>query len=149
MWEGGADTGNGGLARRSFHTIERGETRLMLKFMLKEMQKRGADDVVLQHGREESSQIKFSNSAVDAVKNWDLSALLVFASFEKRIVITSVKDMSKSSLQKTAKDLSAFRLTMYWMKLEFTPSSIPCIFFNGNLLIPPGRTNFEILFASK
>ncbi len=79
-----------------------------MEFLLAELKKRGADDVVLQLGREESQQLKFSNSKISTTKSWDLSVLFVFATVDKRIVVTTVKDLSKKSLARTAVKVSQF-----------------------------------------
>ena len=80
----------------------------LLEFLLKELKNRDADDVVLLFARGESQQLKFSNSKISTTKNWDLSTLLVFATFNKRIVVTTVKDLSKGSLTRAAVQLSQF-----------------------------------------
>ncbi|MBS3165290.1 TldD/PmbA family protein [Candidatus Woesearchaeota archaeon] len=79
-----------------------------LDLMRRELAKRGAEDVVLHLLREESQQVKFSNGEVSATKNWDLSAMLVFAAFRKHIVMTSVRNLSLTSLKQTALRLSQF-----------------------------------------
>lgn len=85
-----------------------GEESALLDFLLKELKKRGADDVVLLFARGESQQLKFSNSRISTLKSWDLSTLFIFATFDRRLVVTTVKDLSKISLIRAAASLSRF-----------------------------------------
>ena len=76
------------------------EARLAL--FMRELKAHGADDAVLNLSSDESLLVKFSNSAISNVKRWDLTMLSVFASFGKRIVVTTVRDVSKKGLKAAA-----------------------------------------------
>lgn len=79
-----------------------------LDFLMKNLKRRGADDVVLFFARGKSNLLKFSNSKIATTKNWDLATLLIFATFDKRIVVTTMRDLSEASLTRAASQLSRF-----------------------------------------
>lgn len=79
-----------------------------LDFLMRNLKRRGADDVVLFFARGESNLLKFSNSKIATTKNWDLATLLIFSTFDKRIVATTVRDLSEASLARAASQLSRF-----------------------------------------
>lgn len=84
------------------------EESVPLDFLMKRLKRRGADDVVLFLARGESHLLKFSNSKIATTKNWDLATLLIFATFDKRIVVTTVRNLSEASLIRAAAQLSRF-----------------------------------------
>ncbi|MCP3681179.1 MAG: TldD/PmbA family protein [bacterium] len=82
--------------------------REIARYLMKEFQKKGADDVVVCLTEDTSSQIKFSNNLISATQDWRADDLSVFASIKKKLVTTSIKDFSKKAADDTIKDLIKF-----------------------------------------
>ena len=70
------------------------EPQELASYLKKELLKKGADDVVLSVGKDNRTQIKFSNNKVSVVKNWDTIDLGIFIAQKKKVVTTSIKDFS-------------------------------------------------------
>jgi len=68
----------------------------------------GADDVIIGINKSKSSQIKFSNNKIVAVKNWDMSNLGIFMAIKKRLVTTTLKEISKKAADDTIKNIIKF-----------------------------------------
>jgi len=73
--------------------------------LLKLVLKKGADDAVVSFILAEETQIKFSNSRINTQMIYQPSRLSIFASFNKRIVSTSIKEMDSASLKRSAENI--------------------------------------------
>lgn len=78
------------------------------EYVLKKLQKMGADDVVVGTEVENATQMKFVNNAIAATKNWSDVAMSVFMAEKKRVVGTSVPSGSKSIIDSTLRKLWKF-----------------------------------------
>ncbi len=79
-----------------------------LNFFMKELEKRGAEDIVLKAEKTHNYQIKFYNSKIDIVKEYDFSKILVFATKGRKTILTSVKAVDKKSLTRKASEIVKF-----------------------------------------
>ncbi|MCX6710442.1 MAG: TldD/PmbA family protein [Candidatus Woesearchaeota archaeon] len=69
---------------------------------------RGADNAVVSLSSQKTSQIKFSNSVINASMLYYDYSMSVFASFNKRIVSTVLKSFEPKTLEKSADFISKF-----------------------------------------
>jgi len=53
----------------------------------------GADDVICTRLESHRKQIRFANNEITASKIWDSQAMRIFLSMDKRVVVTSIRDM--------------------------------------------------------
>ncbi len=70
--------------------------------------KNGADDATVSLYNQETSQLKFSNSRINALKTWESSDIGVFASFKKKIVFTNIKEFSERAVDDVIKKIVKF-----------------------------------------
>ncbi|MBS1267068.1 MAG: Zinc metalloprotease TldD [Candidatus Woesearchaeota archaeon] len=78
------------------------------KLILKNLIKSGADDVAIQGQASTASQIKYSNSKINATKNWELDLINIFVAKDNCLVSTTLRDLSEDSAKKTALKLMKF-----------------------------------------
>jgi PmbA protein len=64
-------------------------------YILKELKKKGADDIIIGVNKTEASQIKFSDNKVVKTGSELLVNLDIFMAKDKKIIVTSVKDFNK------------------------------------------------------
>jgi len=77
-------------------------------YMKKELVKKGADDVLVSVGRDNTTLIKFANNKISVTKSWDTVDLGVFLAKDKKIVSTSIKDFSMKTADETITLLMKF-----------------------------------------
>lgn len=75
-------------------------------FLIKNLQKKGADDVAVATAEHETQQVKFSNSAINASFSYLFSDISIFASFQKRTISTSLKECTKEAAQKLVEKIA-------------------------------------------
>jgi len=80
----------------------------IIKKVISKLEKNKADDIVVSSAVSKSSQIKFSDNVINTTKDWENTALSIFASFNKRIVTTSLRDLSEKSIERGIKLMSSF-----------------------------------------
>lgn len=78
------------------------------RYALKELQKKGADDVVITAFDKSSLLVKFSNNLVNTTKTVDQASLSLFISMGKRLVTTNIMDLTRNSADETIKKLITF-----------------------------------------
>lgn len=78
------------------------------KLFMKELKKKGADDIVIKENNTHSYQIKFYNSKIDIVKEYDFKTMSVFVSKGKKTFLTTVKNLDPKNLRKKAADIMKF-----------------------------------------
>ena len=64
-------------------------------YILKELKRKGADDIVVTVNKILASQIKFSNNKIVKTGSEILVNLNIFIAKDKKIVVTSLKDFNK------------------------------------------------------
>ncbi len=64
-------------------------------YILKELKKKGADDVIISVNKSEGNQVKFSNNKVVKTGSEILINLEIFMTKDKKVVVTSLKDFNK------------------------------------------------------
>ncbi len=77
-------------------------------YFMKELEKNNADDIILKEVNAKNYQIKFYNSKIDIVKEYDFSKLIVFVTKGKKTMLTSVKKLDKNNLKKKAREIMKF-----------------------------------------
>ena len=77
-------------------------------YFMKELEKNNADDIILKEVNAKNYQIKFYNSKIDIVKEYDFSKLIVFVTKGKKTMLTSVKKLDKNNLKKKAREIIKF-----------------------------------------
>ncbi|MBI2139504.1 TldD/PmbA family protein [Candidatus Woesearchaeota archaeon] len=70
------------------------------EYLVRGLQKKGADDVVVSASEHETKQVKFSNSAINGSLSYVFSDMSIFASFNKRTVSTSLRECTRGAAQK-------------------------------------------------
>lgn len=75
------------------------------QFLLEELKRRGADDVVLQLGSGETTLIKFVNNKISTTKSWESTNLTIFAAKDQRIVTSSLRTFDKETAKKCAENM--------------------------------------------
>jgi PmbA protein len=84
------------------NNLEREE---MASYILRELKKQGADDVIVSSQLKNSLLVKFSNNKVNTTKTVELDSTGIFMSMDKRLVTANLIDQTKSSADATMKKL--------------------------------------------
>ncbi|MBI5797497.1 TldD/PmbA family protein [Candidatus Woesearchaeota archaeon] len=71
-------------------------------YLSEKLQKKGADDVIVQFGEGESSLIKFVNSKISTTKTWSNANLGVFIAKDKKIMVSSLKEFNQKAADELA-----------------------------------------------
>jgi PmbA protein len=73
----------------------------LIKFALKE----GADDVVIDKNVSETKQVRFANSSITISNNWKIPFYKIFLSVKKKVLSTTLFDVSEDSVRDSIKSL--------------------------------------------
>ncbi|MAG08350.1 TldE-like protein [Candidatus Woesearchaeota archaeon] len=84
------------------------EPEELTRYIQEQLLKKGTDSAIVSLQKQESSQIKFSNSKVSAIKNWYQMAIGVYAVYKKRTIMISTRDFSKESADEVVDKLLKF-----------------------------------------
>ena len=77
----------------------------ILTYLLKQLQKLGADDIVLEAGEEKSTMLKYANDQIVNNKTWTLTGTGIFVAYKKRIVSTTLHENTKEAADQIAKKI--------------------------------------------
>lgn len=77
-------------------------------FLVSQLKKKGADDVVVSAAREEATQLKFSNNQVSTTQWWQSDKLNIFVAIDKKLIGTSIRDLSKLAAEDAVAKLLKF-----------------------------------------
>ncbi len=77
-------------------------------YLVSRLRKRGADDVVVSAAREEATQLKFSNSLISTTQSWQSDKLNMFVAIDKKLVGTSIRDLSRRAVDDAVAKLLKF-----------------------------------------
>ncbi len=77
-------------------------------YLVGQLKGKGADDVVVSAGTERATQLKFSNSAISTTQTWHSEKLSVFIAMQKKLVSTSIRDISRAAADDAAEKLIRF-----------------------------------------
>jgi PmbA protein len=84
--------------RRSTSPARKSETReeapFIAEYLIRKLKRGGADDVIVNATTEEATQLKFSNNVINTTKTWHNDKIDVFVSIEKKLVATSIKELT-------------------------------------------------------
>ena len=75
------------------------------RYLLKALQKEGADDVVINAVDYENNQIKFVNNSVVETTTWNSKAINIFMNCKKKIISSTIRAFNEKALEKSAKIL--------------------------------------------
>ncbi len=75
------------------------------KYIITELKKKGADDVVVNLSNSYVRQVKFSNSEINLNLSYNFESLNIFAAIKQRIISTSLKELSKKAADLTIKKI--------------------------------------------
>lgn len=78
------------------------------EYILKKLKAKGADDVVVSASFGKSHQIKFVNNEIAATNTWDSASTDIFLTKDKKIIFTTLKDITKDSADKTIEKIFTF-----------------------------------------
>ncbi|MBI2175911.1 TldD/PmbA family protein [Candidatus Woesearchaeota archaeon] len=67
-------------------------------YLVKQLRKKGADDVVVSAGTEEAVQLKFSNSTISTTQSWHSEKLNIFMAVDRKLVGTSIRSLEKRAV---------------------------------------------------
>ncbi|HLC50955.1 MAG TPA: TldD/PmbA family protein [archaeon] len=65
----------------------------------------GASDAVAEITKDKTHQIRFANSDITVMQNWHQVSAEIFIALQKKVVSTSISDLSKDSIENTLKNL--------------------------------------------
>ncbi len=82
-----AGTGRGSVSREE-----------VAAYLVKQLRKKGADDVVVSAGTEEAVQLKFSNSTISTTQSWHSEKLNIFMATGRKLVGTSIRSLEKRAV---------------------------------------------------
>ncbi|MBI2549994.1 TldD/PmbA family protein [Candidatus Woesearchaeota archaeon] len=63
-------------------------------YLVKQLKKKGTDDVVVSAVSEEATQLKFANSMISTTQMWHSDKLNIFLAIDKKLIGTSIRDLS-------------------------------------------------------
>lgn len=99
--------------------------QMSIEDVVKLCKKLGADDAAAQLLTQNTSQVKFANSAVAIVQNWSTAALHVFVAHKKRTAAVTLEDLDhsvvKSSVERLLKIAKASQPNKDWAGLARGP----------------------------
>lgn len=75
------------------------------RYLKKGLLKKGASDVVVSVQTRDSQLLKYSNNKINTTKKWELTNIGIFVCYDKRIVVTDIRDISKKSADSTIKSI--------------------------------------------
>src|SRR3990172_2030574 len=78
---------------------------MITEMVVRKARKLGADDVIATFITGETKQIRFANNSISVLQNWDLNKLNIFISLKKKIVRTTLDDVSENNVEKTVRNL--------------------------------------------
>jgi len=70
------------------------EPEEIANYIKRTLMKKCVDDVIVSVGKDNTALIKFSNNKISVTKTWDTIDLGIFMAVKKKIVTTSIKDIS-------------------------------------------------------
>ncbi|MBI2143554.1 TldD/PmbA family protein [Candidatus Woesearchaeota archaeon] len=93
---------------------EQGDAHSVAAYLVKQLKKKGADDVVVSAIDEEVTQLKFVNSIISTTQSWHSGKLNMFVAIGKKLVGTSIRSISKSAADDAVSKI-----------LKFTAAAVP------------------------
>ncbi|HLD88900.1 MAG TPA: TldD/PmbA family protein [Candidatus Nanoarchaeia archaeon] len=80
----------------------------IIDYAVKKFVRSGADDVVATMASNRTNQIKFVNSKIISSNEWDSVDASFFVTFNKKVIMTSLKNLTKKSADETVKKVVSF-----------------------------------------
>ncbi len=78
------------------------------KYLIMQLKKKGADDVIVSAATEQASQLKFSNSTISTTQTWHAERLNIFVSIGKKLVSTTLRELSQNAADDSVKQMLKF-----------------------------------------
>ncbi|MBW3011352.1 TldD/PmbA family protein, partial [Candidatus Woesearchaeota archaeon] len=83
-----------------------------LKTLMRELKKKGADDIVLELRDETKTQIKFSNNEIAATKTWDHKYVAIMFAYNQRMISSSLERFDNTAINNFVKKAISFAKAM-------------------------------------
>ncbi len=77
-------------------------------YLVGQLKKKGADDVVVSIGTEDATQLKFSNSTISTTQTWHAEKVNVFMAIGRKLVSTSIRSVEKRAVDDAVSKLLKF-----------------------------------------
>lgn len=71
----------------------------IINYLIKRLEGINATDIIVHHTKSRTKHIKFYNSKIGVINEFDDESINLFLAFEKRILITDLKDISKKGIE--------------------------------------------------
>ena len=84
------------------------EPASIASYLVSQLKKKGADDVVVSAGTEEATQLKFSNSTISTTQTWHSEKINVFMAIDKKLVGTSIRSLEKRAVDDAVSKILKF-----------------------------------------
>ncbi len=75
------------------------------RYIINELKKKGANDVVISLSKTYTKQVRFSNNEINLNLSYNFESLNIFASLNQRIINTSLRELSKKAADLTIKKI--------------------------------------------
>lgn len=77
-------------------------------YLVKQLKRKGADDVVVNASTEEATQLKFSNNAISTTQSWHSEKVNVFMALDRKLVGTSIRSLGKPAVDDAVQKIVKF-----------------------------------------
>ncbi|MBI2143324.1 TldD/PmbA family protein [Candidatus Woesearchaeota archaeon] len=77
-------------------------------YLVKQLKKKGADDVVVSAATEEAAQLKFSNNTISTTQSWHSEKINVFMAIDRKLVGTSIRSLGKPAVDDAVQKILKF-----------------------------------------
>ena len=77
----------------------------LLKYVVKELKEKGADDVITSLNESLVKQVRFANSEINLNLSYNFSTISIFAAIKNRTISTSLKELTKEAADLTIKKI--------------------------------------------
>ncbi len=88
--------------------VKENASHSIASYIVRQLKKKGADDVVVSTGTEEATQLKFSNSTISTTQTWHSEKINVFMAADRKLVGTSIRSLEKSAVDDAVSKILRF-----------------------------------------
>ncbi|MGB9748358.1 MAG: TldD/PmbA family protein [Candidatus Woesearchaeota archaeon] len=79
----------------------------LINYLIKRLEEINATDIIVHYTKARTKHIKFYNSKIGIINEFDDESINLFLAFKKRILITDLKEMSKKGIEKKIKKIKS------------------------------------------
>ncbi len=80
----------------------------IIEYLVKQLSRKGAEDAVVSLTKNRNTQLKFVNNKIASNNEWNAIDAGIFASFNKKIITTSLKNFTKPTVDETVRKMVSF-----------------------------------------